>query len=187
MGIFGAAHRWGGEGQKGPHPWNLSHIYYNDETWHSYTLPEEDPKNIWITWPTSWLLLTFFHRKSANFSISRNTGIDCILVQNFPESFKIILINLVIILIMSAKITTPGLLKITGFWNKGYDIIISIDDITNKILSRDSNYFADVFMWPQFGNWYFYERSYHNLNFIRIWPEKLCFLRGELPPPHHPE
>ena len=25
---------------------NLSHISYNDETWHSYTLPKEDPKNI---------------------------------------------------------------------------------------------------------------------------------------------
>ena len=24
----------------------LSHICYNDETWHSYTLPKEDPKNI---------------------------------------------------------------------------------------------------------------------------------------------
>ena len=37
MGIFGAAHR------------NLSHISYNDETWHGYTLPKEDPKNIGIT------------------------------------------------------------------------------------------------------------------------------------------
>ena len=25
---------------------NLSHISYNDETWHSYTLPKEDPKTI---------------------------------------------------------------------------------------------------------------------------------------------
>ena len=23
---------------------NLSHISYNDETWHNYTLPKEDPK-----------------------------------------------------------------------------------------------------------------------------------------------
>ena len=41
---------------------------------------------------------------------------------------------------MSAKMATPGLLKIMVFWNKGYDIIISVDDVTNKILSRDSNY-----------------------------------------------
>ena len=40
---------------------------------------------------------------------------------------------------MSTKMATPGLLKIIVFWNKGHDIIISIDDITNKILSHDSN------------------------------------------------
>ena len=40
MGNFGAAHELGG----GP-PEDLSHISYNDETWHSYTLPK-DPKNI---------------------------------------------------------------------------------------------------------------------------------------------
>ena len=53
---------------------------------------------------------------------------------------------------MSAKMATPGLLKITVFWNKGYDVIISVDDVTNKILSRDSNYIVDVVMWPKFGN-----------------------------------
>ena len=53
---------------------------------------------------------------------------------------------------MSAKMTTRGLLKITVFWNKGYDVIIPVDDVTNKILLRDSNYVIDVFMWPKFGN-----------------------------------
>ena len=24
----------------------ICHISYNDETWHSYTLPKEDPKNV---------------------------------------------------------------------------------------------------------------------------------------------
>ena len=63
----------------------LSHISYNDETWHSCTLPKEDPENIWITRQTCLLLLTsaFFQRKSANFVISRNTDMDCILVHNF--------------------------------------------------------------------------------------------------------
>ena len=48
MGSFGAAHGWRGEGgvKKAPLPKNLSHISYNDETWHSYTLLKEDPKNI---------------------------------------------------------------------------------------------------------------------------------------------
>ena len=53
---------------------------------------------------------------------------------------------------MSAEMVTPGLLKITVFWNKGYDVIISVDDVTNKILTRDSNYIVDVLMWPKFGN-----------------------------------
>ena len=56
------------------------------------------------------------------------------------------LINLVIILMISAKMTTPDVLKITVFRNKGYDVIIPVDDVTNKVLSRDSNYTVDVFM-----------------------------------------
>ena len=44
MGLFGAAHGWmegwGGGGGGGA---------TNDETWHSYTLPKEDPKNICST------------------------------------------------------------------------------------------------------------------------------------------
>ena len=54
---------------------------------------------------------------------------------------------------MSAKMATPGLLKITVFWSKGYDVIISVDDVTNKILLSDSNYIVDQsFMWSKFGN-----------------------------------
>ena len=53
---------------------------------------------------------------------------------------------------MSAKMATPDLLKIKIFWNKGYDVIIYVHDITNKILSRDSNYIVHVVMWPKFGN-----------------------------------
>ena len=34
---------------------------------------------------------------------------------------------------MSAKMASPGLLKIIIFWNKGYDVMISVDDVTNKI------------------------------------------------------
>ena len=53
---------------------------------------------------------------------------------------------------ISAKMATPGVLKITVFWNKGYDVMIRVDDVINKIFSRDSNYIVDVFMWPKFGN-----------------------------------
>ena len=47
---------------------------------------------------------------------------------------------------------TPGLFKITLFWNKGYEVIIPVDGVNNKILSRYSNYIVHVFMWPKFGN-----------------------------------
>ena len=36
------------------------------------------------------------------------------------------------ILMMSAKMATPGLLEITVFWNEGHDVTISVDDVTNK-------------------------------------------------------
>ena len=41
---------------------------------------------------------------------------------------------------------------LTSAFFKGDDAIISLDDVTNKILSRDPNYAVDVFMWPKFGN-----------------------------------
>ena len=53
---------------------------------------------------------------------------------------------------ISAKMTTPDLLKIKVFWNKGYDVMIFVHDATNKILSGKSNYIIDVVMWPKFGN-----------------------------------
>ena len=53
---------------------------------------------------------------------------------------------------MPARMANPGLLKVTVFWNKGYDVIIPVNDVTSKILSRDSNYIVDVFMWSKFGN-----------------------------------
>ena len=80
---------------------------------------------------------------------------------------------------MSAKMATPGLVKIMVFWKRGYEVVILVDKVASKILSRDSNYIVDVFRWPKFGN-SSYERSYHNLNFIRIWPNTLSFLRGGL-------
>ena len=59
---------------------------------------------------------------------------------------------MVAILMMSAKLATLGLLKIKVFWNKGYGVIIFVHDVTNKILSRDSNHIEVVVMWPKCGN-----------------------------------
>ena len=64
----------------------------------------------------------------------------------------IVLIKMVTTLMMSAKNPIPGLLKTKVFRNKGYGLIISAHDVTNKILSRDSNYVVDVVIWPKFGN-----------------------------------
>ena len=84
MGFFGAAHGWG-RNKKAPPSlksvthilqwWNLAQLY----------LTQRRSKNISVTWHTPWILLTsvFFHWKSSNFAISRNTDIDCILIKHF--------------------------------------------------------------------------------------------------------
>ena len=53
---------------------------------------------------------------------------------------------------MSAKLATPGFLKIKIFQKKSYGVIIPDYDVANNILLRDSNYIVDVVMWPKFGN-----------------------------------
>ena len=51
---------------------------------------------------------------------------------------------MVTILMMPAKMANLGLLKKKVFSNKGYHIMISVYDVINKSLSRDSNYVVDV-------------------------------------------
>ena len=53
---------------------------------------------------------------------------------------------------MSAKMATLGLLEIMEIWKKGYDVMICVHDVTNKILSRDLNCIVDLVRWPKFGN-----------------------------------
>ena len=150
MGIFGAAHGWGS--QKAPLP-KICHTYPKMMKLGT-VIPylRKVPKKIWITWHIPWVLLTsdFFHRRSANFVISRNTDIDTkfLILLTFLESLKIFLIKKSYNLMMSAKIASPSLLKITVFWNKSYDVIIYVHDVISKIISRDSHYFVDEVMWP---------------------------------------
>ena len=68
------------------------------------------------------------------------------------ESLKVFLITVAAILMMSAKLATLGYLKTKVFWNKGYDIIIFVNDVTSKMLFLKSNYIVHVVMWPKFGN-----------------------------------
>ena len=53
---------------------------------------------------------------------------------------------------ISAELTNLGFLKIKVIWNESCDVIGSVHDVINKILSRDSNHIVDVVMWPKFGN-----------------------------------
>ena len=53
---------------------------------------------------------------------------------------------MVAILMMPAKMATLDLLKTKLLSNNGYDIIIPVHDVTNKILSRGSNCIVDLGM-----------------------------------------
>ena len=37
-------------------------------------------------------------------------------------------------------------------WNKDYDVVNLLNEVTIKISSSDSNYIVDVLMQPKFGN-----------------------------------
>ena len=64
---------------------------------------------------------------------------------------------MVTVFMTPAKSATLGVIRIKTFWNKDYDVAISVYDVTNEILSRDSNYIVDV--WPKFGNSSFHIRN----------------------------
>ena len=103
---------------------------------------------------------------------------------------------------------TLGRFKIKVFWNIGYDVIISVHDNKNKILSRDSNYIEDVVMWPKLDNSsifmkeviirsnlegfdqknHFFRDGLGSRSVIWDWQKRLGGkLRGDFLPPHsHP-
>ena len=62
---------------------------------------------------------------------------------------KVALINIDAFLMMSANSVAPDILKIRIFLLKGYDLTVSIHDVSNKVLSRDSNDIVNVDMWPK--------------------------------------
>ena len=51
---------------------------------------------------------------------------------------------MITILMISAKMANLGLLQIKVFKNKGYGVIIFVNDVITKILSRESNYIVNV-------------------------------------------
>ena len=91
------------------------------------------------------------------------------------ESLSVVLINLATILMMLGKLAALDLLVIKVFWNKGYDVIICVNDFTNKILLRDSNYVLDVVMWWKLLALSFLWGKLSWPQFLRIWSEKSIF------------
>ena len=59
---------------------------------------------------------------------------------------------MITIWMMSARLAILGLLKTKIFWNNGYDVLISVYDVTKNFFSHGSKYIADLVMWPKFGN-----------------------------------
>ena len=59
---------------------------------------------------------------------------------------------MVTILMMAAKLATLDLPKIKVLWNKGYNVLIFVHDVTNKILLLELNDTVDSVIWPKFGN-----------------------------------
>ena len=156
IGFFGAAQGWG-VGKKAPIP-KICHTYPTmmkpgavirylkkfqklyescdtplDFCWHQHFLAE---------------IIKFCYIKKYRYGFHLDTYFLTFLT--FLYSLRIVLINMVKILMMSAKMATPGLLKIKIFWKKAYYVIID-HDVTNTILSFDSNYNVNVVMWPKFG------------------------------------
>ena len=107
-----------------------------------------------VTHPLSSTDIRKFSPKISKFCYIKNYMYRLLFYIKFIKLFWVFkgcLNKKVTILMMSAKMTTPGLLKIKLFWNKGDDIIIYVHDVTNKFLSRESNYIVDMVRWPKFG------------------------------------
>lgn len=68
----------------------------------------------------------------------------CKFVLTFIESTKVALVNMISVFTMSTKLATQSLVKIKWFGNEGYEVIIFVFDVTNKILSHESNVVVPV-------------------------------------------
>ena len=65
-----------------------------------------------------------------------------LILLTFLEPLKIVFINIVTILMIWAKLATLDLLKIKLFWNKGYDVMISIHDVIKRVKSKGRKVFG---------------------------------------------
>ena len=150
MGLLGAAHGWG---QKGSLPKTCD--TYATMTKLGTVIPylqkiEKIYKSCDTTSEFFWYQLLFTWNQL--FFISGNIDKNLSLKHNFHLIWFYFwlfgVLNMITVLMMSAKFAIPGLLKINLFWNKDYGAIISGHGVVNKILLCDSN----VDIWPKFGN-----------------------------------
>ena len=123
LGIFGAGHWWLDWGRGG----RAKGLSLLPRICHAY--------------PTMMKYVVIPHLKKYIYRLRFDTHF--LILLTFLESLKIFLINLIIILMMPAKMASPGFLKLTVFWDKDYDVIIPVNDITKKILLCDSNYIVN--------------------------------------------
>ena len=133
MGIFGDAHGWGGV-KRPPSLKSITHIL---QWWILAVIPYL--KKIQQIYESRDTPLS-----SADISIfSPEVSKSCYIkkyryrLHNFFWVFKDFFYKPGCNLMMSAKMTTTDLLKIMVFLNKGYGVIIPVNDVTNKVLSRD--------------------------------------------------
>ena len=55
-------------------------------------------------------------------------------------------------LMISTNLANPGPLEMKVFLNKVYGVIVSVSDVTNKILLCDPNCIIDLIIWSKFRN-----------------------------------
>ena len=120
----------------------------------------------------------FFYVKKCRYRFCFSTYF--LILFTFLDYFKVILINMVAIYMLSAKLTTLDLLKIKVLWNKYYIIIFYVHDVTNKILWGDSNYIVDMVKWPKFVNFSISIREVIITAILDRFDQKNIFLTGAL-------
>ena len=141
MGFFGAAHGWGGP--KRPTLPKICHTYPTMMKLGAVIPYLKRIREIYGSRDTS--LEFCWHQQffNGNQQILRYQEIHVQIAFwykfsnffNFSWVFKCFFNKKVKILMMSAKMVTSGLLNTKVFWNKGYDVIIYIYDVTKKIIT----------------------------------------------------
>ena len=156
MSFFGAAHGWGD--QKEPLP-KICQIY--PAMMKLGTVKRSNKYINHVTHSMSPADISTFSPKISKFCYIKiylyrlHFETKYLIILAFLESLRIVLIKKSYKFDDAVKIAFQGFLKIAVFWNKDYDVIIYVHDVTNKILSHDSNYIVDMVIWSydhKFGN-----------------------------------